>query len=336
MLKSRSAWFFSTSNPKLSFGGFEGESKKEMYDLLPKSYYPKTVYINPGETFQNVLEKIIVNSLSYPFIVKPNVGMEGILFRKIENKQHLETYHTIMPADYLLQEFVDFPLEIGLFYFRYPQNNSGKITGFFSKKFPVITGNGVSTIKEILENEQPEITEELSKLDEKQLTKVLEKNQIFNLSFIGNRYHGVTFHDLSQFIDESLLKLFDKISMSSQFYYGRYDIKCSSVEDLKNGINFSILEFNGAGSIPNHIYTGEFTHVEAYKEIMKHWKALYEISSYNHQSGIKYWSLAKGARYLFNAKKHFRFLRKCDAGIVLKSTTDKTKLSPESKNQPGF
>lgn len=33
--KSRSFWFFTPSNPKITFGGFEGEGKKEMYDLLP-------------------------------------------------------------------------------------------------------------------------------------------------------------------------------------------------------------------------------------------------------------------------------------------------------------
>jgi hypothetical protein len=319
MLRSRSAWFFSASNPKLSFGGFEGESKQEMYDLLPKNYFPKTVYANPGESFQSILEKINLNSLPYPFIVKPNVGMEGILFRKIENRQHLETYHKNMPADYIIQEFINYPLEIGVFYIRYPQNNSGKITALFSKKFPVIKGDGISTIKEILESEQPEIKEELSKLNEKQLSKILEKDEIFNLSFIGNRYHGATFHDLSDFIDDRLLKIFDNISLENQFYYGRYDIKCLSIEDLKNGINFSILEFNGAGSIPNHIYTDKFSLFQAYKEIMKHWKTLYEISSYNHRSGIQYWSLFKGARYLFNAKKHFRFLKKCESSIVLEN-----------------
>lgn len=324
MLKSRSTWFFSTSNPKLSFGGFEGESKKEMYDLLPKNYYPKTIYINPGETLQNVIDKINNNSFSYPFIAKPDVGMEGILFRKIENRQHLETYHTSVPANYLIQKFVNYRLEIGLFYIRHPQNNSGTITGLFSKKFPVIGGDGVSTIKEILEDKQPEIKEELSKLNEKQLGKVLGKDEILNLSFIGNRYHGATFHDLSGLIDERLLKIFDNISLGSQFYYGRYDIKCSSIEDLKNGINFSILEFNGSGSIPNHIYTGKFSLLQAYKEIIKHWKALYEISSYNHKAGIRYWSLLKGARYLYNAKKHFRFLREYDASVVLKSTADRT------------
>ena len=46
-MRSGSLWFFTPSNPTLTFGGFEGESKKEMYDQLPPGSYPKTVYISP-------------------------------------------------------------------------------------------------------------------------------------------------------------------------------------------------------------------------------------------------------------------------------------------------
>ena len=290
-----------------------------MYDLLPQKYFPKTIYIGPSHPFQQVLEDVQNASFSYPFIVKPDVGMEGILFRKIDNRQHLETYHCNMPVDYMIQDFIDYPLEIGLFYYRHPQNNSGVISALFSKKFPLITGDGFSTIKEILNRDAPGITEELLKLDPSELSKVLEKGETINLSFIGNRYHGATFHDLSEYIDEELLQLFDKISHSTRFYYGRYDIKCSCIEELKKGNNFSILEFNGAGSIPNHIYTGKYSIWQAYKEIGKHWKILYQISAFNRRKGVPVWGLLKGAHYLHNAKKHFRYLKKCDKGLLLKS-----------------
>jgi hypothetical protein len=318
ILKSRAVWFFSTSNPTLTFGGFEGEGKKEMYNLLPEKYFPKTIYISPKQPIQEVLKEMQAASFSYPFIVKPDVGMAGILFRKIDNQQHLETYHRNMPVEYIIQEFVDYPIEIGVFYYRHPKNNSGVITALFSKKFPSIIGDGFSTIKEILEKDQPEIIEELLKLDSSELNKVPQKDEVINLSFIGNRYHGATFNDLSAHIDEELLQFFDKISNSTRFYYGRYDIKCSSIEELKQGINFSILEFNGAGSIPNHIYTGKYSMLQAYKQIAKHWKALYEISSFNHVKGLAYWNVINGAIYLRQARKHFRFLKKCDNKLVLK------------------
>jgi hypothetical protein len=319
IIKSRSVWFFSISNPRLTFGGFEGESKKEMYNYLSEEFYPPTIYISPQKSFQEVLSAVKENSFSFPFIVKPNIGMGGILFRKIDNEAHLKTYHQQIPVDYIIQQFVKYPMEICIFYYRIPGKKTGKISAFFLKKLPHITGDGISTIKELLKRYPSKIEEETRKLLPENLEKVLKKGEIFNLSFIGNRYHGSTFHDLSKFIDNDLLALFDGISLSNNFYYGRYDIKCLSIEDLKQGKNFSILEFNGAGSIPNHIYTEKYTLLEAYKEIIKHWKALYEVSYYNYKAGYSYWKFLKGYRFLRNAKKHIRFLKECDKRIILKN-----------------
>src|SRR5947199_8793129 len=78
-LKSRSFWFFTASNPTLTFGGFEGESKKEMYDKLPAGTYPTSVYISPSESFSCVLKKVAQAGLKFPIAVKPEVGMMGLM-----------------------------------------------------------------------------------------------------------------------------------------------------------------------------------------------------------------------------------------------------------------
>jgi len=111
--------------------------------------------------------------------------------------------------------------------------------------------------------------------------------------------------------------VFDDISRNNRFYYGRYDIKCESIEDLKDGKNFYILEFNGAGSVPNHIYTGTYTLAQAYKEILSHWKLMFEASEINHKEGNPYWSFMKGHLFLKNSKKHFNVLKKLDKELVL-------------------
>ncbi|HYV55770.1 MAG TPA: hypothetical protein VE933_14375, partial [Chitinophagaceae bacterium] len=50
--RSRSFWFFSSSNPTITFGGFEGESKREMYEQLPPDSHPKTIYVLHDLSFQ--------------------------------------------------------------------------------------------------------------------------------------------------------------------------------------------------------------------------------------------------------------------------------------------
>jgi len=102
------------------------------------------------------------------------------------------------------------------------------------------------------------------------------------------------------------------VSKINDFFYGRYDILCASVEDLKQGKNFSILEYNGCGAEPNHFYDTGYTLMGAYKEILMHWKTLYRISRYNYKQGIKYWPLMKGIKFLRATKKHNRRIKEAD------------------------
>ena len=109
---------------------------------------------------------------------------------------------------------------------------------------------------------------------------------------------------------------FDKISNRiNDFFYGRYDIMCNSIEDLKAEKNFTILEFNGCGAEPNHFYDTGYTLIKAYKEILKHWKALYQISKYNQQQGIKPWPFAKGRKFLSDTKKYTARMKEADKDI---------------------
>src|SRR5688572_26238892 len=72
-MRSRSLWFFTPSNPSLTFGGFDGESKKEMYDQLPPGSYPKTIYISPDLSFENVRSLVDSQNFIFPVAVKPDV-----------------------------------------------------------------------------------------------------------------------------------------------------------------------------------------------------------------------------------------------------------------------
>ncbi|MEP6700477.1 MAG: hypothetical protein ABJA85_04150, partial [Bacteroidota bacterium] len=84
------------------------------------------------------------------------------------------------------------------------------------------------------------------------------------------------------------------------------------IGDLKEGKNYSILEFNGSGAEPHHVYGNGNNLLQAYKIILHHWNVLYKISRYNHERGVKYWGFKKGLKFLKEAKKHFRLLKELD------------------------
>ncbi|MEO6732424.1 MAG: hypothetical protein ABIN01_14495 [Ferruginibacter sp.] len=315
-IKSGNVWFFTSSNPKLTFGGMEGEPKKEMYDLLPTDLYPATFYVLPTEDLSLIKEKLILNKIKYPFIVKPEIGGQGILLRKIDHEAALQHYHTLMPWQYIVQEMVHYPMEVSVFYIRHPKESKGVVTGFLHKIPLQITGNGTHTLAELID-QHPKAgtrTDELFNKHQQNWNEVLPNGEKYMLSYAANHNRGARFIDLKDEINDSLVRVFDEISLKiNDFFYGRYDIMCNSVADLKLGKNFTILEYNGCGAEPNHFYDTGYTLIGAYKEVLKHWKALHQISKYNRQQGVEPWTYKKGRKFLKAALEHITEMKRVDA-----------------------
>jgi hypothetical protein len=318
MLRSGSVWFFTPSNPKITFGGMDGEPKKEMYDLLPKHLYPATFNVLPGEDFNELKKNLQYSGFQYPFIVKPEVACQGILFRKIDDEAELQNYHAKVPVEYIVQALVSYPMEVSVFYIRHPQQNKGTVTGFLHKIPLQVTGNGTDTLEQLIMQHpkaRKKIREMFSKHKE-QLQTIIPAGEKYMLSYAANHNRGAHFIDLKEHIDDELVSVFDEISLSiNDFFYGRYDIMCANVDDLKKGNNFTILEYNGCGAEPNHFYDTGYTLIGAYKEILKHWKALYQICKYNSRQGIKPWPYNKGRKFLTAIKAHYKLIRKVDAEL---------------------
>ena len=296
----------------------EGEPKREMYDLLPKEIIPQTFNVLPSENFEVVKKRVSENKIIYPLIVKPEVGGQGILFRKIDTEEQLKNYHTKVPVEYIIQEMITYPMEVSVFYYRMPDLPKGNVTGFLHKIPLQVIGDGIQTLQQLIK-QHPKAHNREDELQVKHganFNRILQPGEKYMLSYAANHNRGAQFINLQNEIDYRLVGIFDKISIKiNDFFYGRYDILCASVEDLKQGKNFSILEYNGCGAEPNHFYDTGYTLMGAYKEILKHWKVLYKISRYNYKQGIKYWPLMKGLQFLRAAKKHYHIIKNADEFI---------------------
>lgn len=315
IVRSRSIWFFTASNPKLTFGGMEGEPKKEMHDLLPVHLRPTFFNVDPSEDFAVIIRKLKEMAIPFPLIVKPEVGGQGILFRKINDESHLRKYHEHVSVEYFIQEFVHYPIEVSLFYYRYPGQRKGVITGFLQKIPLQVTGDGIHTLEELIQmnSKSGKRMAELRPKHEQNFSKVIDKGAVYMLSYAANHNRGARFIDLKNEIDDKLVKIPDQISLSiNDFFYGRYDIMCNSIEELKEGKNFVILEYNGCGAEPNHFYDTGYTLLKAWKEILKHWKVLYQISRFNNKNGIKYWPAIKGWQFISYTRKYYKKIKAAD------------------------
>jgi hypothetical protein len=295
--KARSFFFFNASNPLIKNAGFLMESKKEIYDIIPAQYIPKTFFFKYGTPGTDVLNVIAGSGISFPCIAKPDIGCKGRGVEKIDKPAQMLAYASRINIDFLVQELVLFPEEVGIFYCRIPGEADGRITGIVAKEFLVIRGDGISTITELLMKE-PRYhfqLEALQKIYGKELNGVLAKDEAKNLVPYGNHARGAKFIDVTNWADEQFNKTVDQICKQiPEFYFGRLDIMYSNKEDLKAGRHFSIIELNGAGSEPTHIYDPSHSLFFAWKEIARHLKLLYRVSIKNHKRGYPYLTVKEG------------------------------------------
>jgi hypothetical protein len=315
VVRARSFWFFTASNPTIPFGGYEGETKTDVYKQLPKDCYPRTVLNKPGEAFDTVKRRVADAGFQYPFIVKPDIGRKGLLFRKLDTEAQLEEYHHYCPMDYLVQDLVDQPMELGVFYVRHPSKQTGQITGIILREALEVWGDGRTTLRELIVRhpQAGKRAEEMCRKHEDLLDWAPADRERYVLSYAINRSRGARLRNLSHEADAELTAFFDKLSLhSGAFYWGRYDVKCHSIADLKQGKNYAILEYNGAGASPSHIYHCGMSLWQAYSVILFHWKLLFEVSKWNNDNGVPYWPFWKGLRYLRTVNRHLDLLDQYD------------------------
>ncbi len=286
-LRARSFFFFNTANPLIKNGGFLMESKKEIYDLIPPAYYPRTLLFSAGTSGKTILLEVENEKLSFPLIGKPDIGMRGLAVQKLESQEEVLAYAAQSKVDFLLQEFVPYENEVGIFYYRYPNQAKGTISGIVGKEFLAITGDGISTIKQLLQKDARFILQ-LPTLENdfpQEMDLILPENENHLMVPYGNHARGAKFLDISHLTDQLLTETIDAISQSiPEFYYGRMDIRYRSWEELKKGEHFSIIELNGSGSEPTHIYDPKHSIFFAWREIIRHWNILLKISKHIHHT----------------------------------------------------
>lgn len=316
-LKARSFFFFAAANPRIKNGGFLMESKTDIYNLLPPQHTPITLSFSADTPLREVLEKITEKRIPYPLVVKPDIGMQGKAVIKVNSARELANTVGRYTVNYIIQPFVEYPNELGIFYVRDPRKKSGKVTGIVEKEFLTIVGNGTSTMEELLcQNKRyilqvPTLRETLRE----EFYKIPQKGEICQLVPYGNHARGSLFLDSTGKNNPKIEGVIDKVCQAIPgFYYGRLDIRFTNFEDLENNRNWCIIELNGAGSEPTHIYDPRHSIIFAWKEIILHWRLLYQVSILNKQSGESYLSWQEGIQMFKENTQYLNKLGKIQLG----------------------
>ncbi len=289
-LRARSLTFFTASNPGIELGGMFGERKSDILKKIPAHLRPAMVLVRQPAGLDQVLQLMLQNGLSFPVVFKPNVGERGYQVERIYSEHEAARYLRSMRHDFIIQELVDLPVECGVFYVRRPGQQAGRVTSVNLKEMLAVTGDGTSTLRELIIHNQrarmqwPRLKHRFAH----RLNEVIPRHEKIMLNQIGNHCLGTMFINGEQLINEALHKAFDAIAdQIDGFYFGRFDLRCTSVNDLYTG-KVKILELNGCSSEPAHIYEPGYSLWKAYKIVFEHWREMYHISRTNHRNGVAY------------------------------------------------
>ena len=316
-LKARSFFFFAASNPGIQNGGFLSESKKDIHPLIPPEYLPRSVFFSIPSNPEIVLAEVRRKGLQFPLIGKPDIGGKGRGIQALSDESELINYVLLCYTNFHIQEFVSYKNEVGIFYYRYPSEQKGHISGIVTKEFLKVVGDGHSSIRELLVKDKRAILqmEKLEKGIGSMLDIVLPAGDERVVVPYGNHARGAKFIDDTRLVDGELEATIDKICQRIPgFYFGRLDIRFQDWAGLKQGQNMSIIEVNGAGSEPTHIYDPRHTIFFGWKEIIRHINILCKISMQNHRKGYPYLTVREGLQMFREDKLNSRKLAAMEDG----------------------
>jgi len=293
-LKYRGLTVPTAANPGIFSGGMVGESKmatlKELFVTSPE--FTAEAELIVGDTLSARLRSLdelrARLGLDFPFILKPDVGQRGAGIKLIRSAEQAEAYLRQTSAPLVAQRYAPGPHEAGVFYYRFPHEVRGHIFAITEKLFPILVGDGKSTLTELVWSDPRArfmANKYLQRFSERQ-AEVLTVGDELKLVEAGNHAQGCIFRDGMRLCTPALTERVDTISKKlTGFFIGRYDIRYANEEDLRTGNNFQIIELNGAASEATSIYDARNSIFVAYRTLFQQWDLVFAIGAANRKRG---------------------------------------------------
>ena len=201
-----------------------------------------------------------------------------------------------MHGDCMVQQYHPGPVEVGVMWVRFPKDskalppgvhvdttNSGFIYSITRKEFPVLTGDGIHTLEELIET-HPRFRRQhrvfLARFVHK-TSRVPGAGEHIALGTTGNHSQGALFADGVEYITPELTRAIDDLAkkFAGGLDFGRFDIRAASEDDIRRGGLFAIVELNGTGAESTNIYDPERSLAWALRVLFGQWKLLGALGS---------------------------------------------------------
>lgn len=292
-IKHRSFMIITAANPGIPLGGFVGESKLA---IMRSIKHPAAIETKCARDM----------TFDFPAILKPDVGQRGAGVKLVRSIDEAREYLSNIPGEIVAQPFHPGPFEAGVFYYRIPGESCGEIFSITDKVFSHLTGDGESTVEELIWRHPRFRMQAATFLSRHHDAKdhILACGETFELALAGNHCQGTMFRDGAHLITPALERAIDEIAKSFDgFYFGRFDVRYSDVAQFKMGRDITVIELNGVTSESTNIYDPGWSLRRAYRTLMRQWTILFEIAAANAARGR---SIATARELVHAIRQHLR------------------------------
>lgn len=293
-IRFRSWTLFTAANPAIPAGGFVGESKHDIFDHLKDAaqWLPCSTLLPCGVPTQRLAEAeefMRRHGLQFPVVLKPDAGQRGSGVAIVRSPEQLCEYLTYSSFPAILQEYVPGE-EYGVFYYRYPGSERGRVFSVTEKRMPVLLGDGKRTLEELILADDRAVcmSDFYLRKNSGRTHEVPAAGESVQLVEIGTHCRGAIFLDGGDTITPALEDVIDRIAKTFDgFFFGRFDIRVPSRQDFMEGRDMKIVELNGVTSEATHIYDPKLSLFEAYRVLFQQWRIAFEIGDLNRARGIQ-------------------------------------------------
>ena len=302
-LRYRSLTLPSAANPAITSGGLVGEGKLEYFEGMgPVARAATANYcavstrcIPTGAELRRLMRRAV---LFFPLVAKPDLGLCGYGVRRLANMGELQAYLAAFPADetVVLQTYLPQEGEAGIFYARDPGAGVGRIIGLALRHYPQVTGDGTSTVAELMARDPRAARAGNSALHNcrHDSGRIPVAGEVVRLATIGSTRVGGLYRDGGAYITPQLTAAVDAIARDMpDFHFGRFDVRFDTLPELSAGRGFTIMEINGAGSEAIQAWDPDIGLVAALKVIFQKQSLLFVIGDAMRGRGVRPVGLVK-------------------------------------------
>jgi hypothetical protein len=302
-MRYRSLSLPSAANPHITSGGLVGEGKLEYFEGMGPvahaaiaNYCAVSTQCTPsGAELRKLMRRAV---LFFPLVAKPDLGLCGYGVRLLANMGELQAYLAAFPANerVVLQAYLPQEGEAGIFYARDPVTGAGRIIGLALRYFPRVTGDGVSSIAELIALDPRAGRALNSPLHDcrHDAGRIPAAGEVVRLATIGSTRVGGLYRDGGACITPQLTAAVDAIARDMPaFYFGRFDVRFDTLTELSDGRGLTIMEINGAGSEAIHAWDPDIGLAAGLKIIFQKQSLLFSIGDAMRRQGVRPIGLVK-------------------------------------------